>query len=83
MVASMASCISSQPGDTLLSIVNAKEGDDTHTKEYVADILKKEGIKGFFVGMRARFYHVGLIVTIQLFMYDFIKRLCGAGSTGL
>jgi len=82
MAASVLSCISSQPGDMLLSVVNAQEGD-RRTRDFAKDILKNNGFKGFFTGMRARFLHVGLIVTVQLLIYDFVKRLCGIMATGL
>jgi len=82
MVASVLSCISSQPGDMLLSVVNAQEGN-SRTRDYARDILKNNGFKGFFTGMQARFVHVGLIVTVQLLIYDFVKRLCGITATGL
>jgi len=82
MTASVLSCISSQPGDMLLSVVNAEEGDG-RTRDFFKDILKKNGVRGFFVGIRARFVHVGLIVTMQLFIYDIVKRFCGITATGL
>jgi len=82
MAASVLSCISSQPGDMLLSVVNAEEGN-RKTRDYAKDILNNNGFKGFFTGMRARFLHVGMIVTLQLLIYDFVKRLCGITATGL
>ena len=53
------------------------------TIHFIRDIMKEDGISGFFVGMRARFLHVGIIVTMQLLIYDFVKRLCGIPATGL
>lgn len=81
-VASVLSCLSSQPGDMLLSLVNA-HGGNRRTKDIVKDILKSDrGVRGFFVGLKTRLLHVGLIVTIQLFMYDVTKRLFGIAATG-
>ncbi|GKZ01164.1 hypothetical protein MPSEU_001067800 [Mayamaea pseudoterrestris] len=81
--ASILSCVSSQPGDMLLSAVNA-HGSHTGTRHAFRTILKSDkGVKGFFVGMQTRFLHVGVIVTLQLLMYDFIKRICGIAATGL
>jgi len=81
-LASILSCISSQPGDMLLSLINAHEGTKT-TNEFAKDILKsKSGIRGFFVGIEARFLHVFSVVTIQLLLYDFAKRFCGIAATG-
>lgn len=82
MLASILSCISSQPGDMLLSVMNAEKGSKT-TSDFANEIMKENGIPGFFVGIRERFLHVGMIVTIQLFIYDFIKRLVGIAPTGL
>jgi len=81
MAASVLSCVSSQPGDMLLSAVNAHEGDKK-TRDFFREILEEDGVNGFFRGMRARFLHVGLIVTVQLLIYDFVKRLCGIAATG-
>jgi solute carrier family 25 phosphate transporter 3 len=82
-VASVLSCVTSQPGDMLLSLVNA-HGGDRRTRDIVKDILRSErGMSGFFAGFKTRIVHVGLIVTLQLLLYDMIKRLCGIAATGL
>jgi solute carrier family 25 phosphate transporter 3 len=81
---SILSCITSQPGDMLLSLVNAKTGDRRRTRDIVHDILRSErGISGFFVGVKTRFLHVGVTVTLQLLIYDLVKRLCGVAATGM
>ena len=81
-VASILSCVSSQPGDMVLSLVNAHEGN-VHTGDIFRDIMKSEkGFKGFFVGFKTRLLHVGIIVTLQLLIYDYVKRLCGIAATG-
>lgn len=81
--ASVLSCISSQPGDMLLTLINA-HGGKRRTRDIVRDILRSDkGVGGFFVGFKTRLLHVGLIVTLQLLLYDIIKRLCGIGATGL
>ena len=82
MIASVLSCISSQPGDMLLSVMNAHKGKLT-TRDHVKNIMKENGVGGFFVGIRERFVHVGLMVTLQLLIYDFVKRLVGITATGL
>jgi solute carrier family 25 (mitochondrial phosphate transporter), member 3 len=83
ILASIMSCISSQPGDTLLSLVSARQGDRRSTLEIAKEIMGSErGIRGFFVGLNCRLYHVGIIVTLQLVLYDFLKRLCGGIATG-
>lgn len=83
LLASILSCISSQPGDTLLSLVSARQGEQRSTGDIAKDIMRSErGIRGFFVGLNPRLYHVGIIVTLQLVLYDFLKRLCGGIATG-
>lgn len=83
MSAAVLSCISSHPGDMLLSLVNAHEGSK-RTRDFAKDIWKgRSGIGGFFVGIRPRFLHVLVIVTVQLLIYDFVKRLVGIAATGM
>lgn len=82
-LASILSCISSQPGDMVLSLINARAGEQRKTHDVIHDILRSErGIAGFFVGLKTRLLHVGIIVTLQLMMYDLIKQLCGIAATG-
>ncbi|GAX25310.1 hypothetical protein FisN_5Lh399 [Fistulifera solaris] len=82
-VASILSCIASQPGDMLLSLQNANAGERRRTRDIVRDILSSNrGINGFMVGIKTRFLHVGVTVTLQLFLYDSIKQLCGIAATG-
>lgn len=82
VLASLLSCVSSQPGDMLLSLVNA-HGGSRRTRDILRDIRRsKRGLRGFFVGFETRVLHVGIIVTLQLLIYDFVKRLCGIAATG-
>ena len=83
LTTSVLSTICSQPGDMLLSLVNAHEGTK-RTNDFIRDILRdgNGGLKGFFVGTKSRFLHVGIIVTSQLILYDIIKRLVGIAATG-
>ena len=81
--AAVLSCISSHPGDMLLSLVNAHEGPK-RTREFAKEISQgKDGLRGFFVGIKPRFVHVIFIVTVQLMIYDFVKQLVGIAATGL
>jgi solute carrier family 25 phosphate transporter 3 len=81
-MASILSCISSQPGDMLLSLVNAHEGD-MNANDFLKQISRsKRGLRGLFVGTNERFLHVGMIVTIQLMIYDAVKRFVGIAATG-
>ena len=82
-LAGILSCISSQPGDMLLSLVSARQGEFRSTNDIARDIYRSDkGIRGFFVGLNCRIAHVGIIVTLQLVLYDFLKRLCGGIATG-
>ena len=65
----------------VLSVQSAHEGNRS-AMDFARDIKKEMGIKGFFRGMEARFVHVGLIVTVQLLIYDIIKRVVGIVATG-
>jgi solute carrier family 25 phosphate transporter 3 len=81
-IASVLSSLSSQPGDMVLSLVNAHEGD-VKSRDIWNRIMRSErGFRGFFVGAKTRLLHVGIIVTIQLLIYDYVKRLCGIAATG-
>jgi len=82
-IASVLSSLTSQPGDTILSLSCAHDGDKK-TRDICRGIIRSDrGIRGFFVGTRTRLLHVGIIVTIQLLIYDYVKRFCGIGATGL
>ncbi|KAI2508534.1 hypothetical protein MHU86_5933 [Fragilaria crotonensis] len=83
LLTSILSTICSQPGDMLLSLVNAHEGT-LRTNDFIRDILRRKdgGFRGFFVGTKSRFLHVGIIVTSQLILYDIIKRIVGVAATG-
>jgi solute carrier family 25 (mitochondrial phosphate transporter), member 3 len=116
-IASILSCIASQPGDMLLSVINAHEGkqstcdvakqlwrsslsslsqqhddDDDHDDDPNSIVGGRHSRRrrrlrcfrgqAFFVGMNTRFMHVGIIVTMQLLIYDMVKRLCGIAATG-
>ena len=41
------------------------------------DRIDEVGFKGLFIGTKARLLQVGVIVVVQLVLYDFIKQLCG------
>lgn len=83
ILASILSCVSSQPGDMILSLVSAHQGEFRSAKDIAGDVMRSErGFGGFFVGLKCRLYHVGIIVTLQLVLYDFLKRLCGGVATG-
>jgi solute carrier family 25 phosphate transporter 3 len=48
----------------------------------VSKIWGRGGLAEFFVGIQARFVHVGGIITTQLVVYDIVKQLLGLPATG-
>jgi solute carrier family 25 (mitochondrial phosphate transporter), member 3 len=81
-LASVLSTITSQPGDMVLSLVNAHKGDRKANDIFKSILESTYGFRGFFIGFKTRLLHVGVTVTIQLMVYDFVKRLCGIAATG-
>jgi len=83
-LASILACIASNPGDVILTRTYSK--GDGKSNESLADvavaIYEERGVEGIFSGLSARFWHVGLIVTSQLVIYDFLKQLLGLPATG-
>ncbi|GMH93261.1 hypothetical protein TrVE_jg10755 [Triparma verrucosa] len=75
-VSSVLSTLSSHPGDMLLSVVNSSKSK-RKLRTLAREILERDGVKGFFTGLNARFLHVGLIVTVQLVAYDFFRKCFG------
>eukprot|EP00547_Thalassionema_nitzschioides_P000717 CAMPEP_0194216416 /NCGR_PEP_ID=MMETSP0156-20130528/18932_1 /TAXON_ID=33649 /ORGANISM="Thalassionema nitzschioides, Strain L26-B" /LENGTH=303 /DNA_ID=CAMNT_0038945179 /DNA_START=588 /DNA_END=1499 /DNA_ORIENTATION=+ len=82
VLTSVLATLFSQPGDVLLSLVNAHEGNRQRTRHMISDILEASGPAGFFIGTKTRFLHVGIIVTMQLMLYDILKRMVGIAATG-
>ncbi len=81
-LASILSTVTSQPGDMVLSLVNAHKGGRRSSEIFKSILRSPRGFGGFFVGFRTRLLHVGVTVTIQLIVYDYVKRLCGIAATG-
>lgn len=93
--ASILACISSQPGDMILtatykgghghghgSAVSVSENDSTNFFDIIAKIYKERGLGGFYVGIQARLAHVVSIITSQLMLYDVVKVALGLPVTG-
>lgn len=82
-LASILSCISSQPGDVILTDTYKLKGDEGASfSQVVSDLYADQGLGGFFAGITARFFHVGAIITSQLVLYDIIKQMLGLPATG-
>ena len=86
VLAGIAASLSSQPGDTLLSVRNSGSlnaavttadslGADAAVMapESVFDTIIRLGPAGLMTGWRARLVHVTTIVVVQLLVYDSIK----------
>ncbi|EKU20742.1 mitochondrial phosphate carrier protein [Nannochloropsis gaditana CCMP526] len=54
----------------------------TAVVETMREAVQELGLRGLYKGTRARLLHVGMIVTIQLVIYDFVKQLVGLPATG-
>ena len=80
-VASLCACISSQPGDMILT-ETFKGSSGKGFLGIVADINDKGGLPAFFTGTKARIVHVGMIITTQLVIYDIVKQALGLPATG-
>jgi solute carrier family 25 phosphate transporter 3 len=80
LLASVLACLLSHPGDVVLTATY--QGSNKPFSTVVSRILEDRGIEGFFAGLSARFLHVGVIITSQLVLYDFIKQSLGLPATG-
>lgn len=80
-VASIFACISSQPGDMILTeTYKGKSGSGFFG--VIGNIYKSGGVPAFFTGTGARIVHVSSIITSQLVIYDIVKQLLGLPATG-
>ncbi len=81
-VASIFACISSQPGDMILT-ETYKNSSGLGFFGVIKSIYEtKGGVSGFFTGTGARIVHVSTIITSQLVIYDIVKQLLGLPATG-
>lgn len=81
-IASLFACISSQPGDMILT-ETYKSSSKQNFRGVVNSIYQnKGGVSGFFTGTGARIIHVSTIITSQLVIYDIVKQLLGLPATG-
>lgn len=86
-LASIVACLSSHPGDVLLTATykDTDDASDTNDKGFGSTIRKvysDGGFSAFFRGLDARFIHVGCIITLQLILYDQIKIGLGLSASG-
>lgn len=81
-LASVIACIASHPGDVLLTATyNQVDNTSRGLGSTISKVYDDGGIFAFFRGIKARFFHVGCIITFQLVIYDQIKQLLGLPGT--
>ena len=83
IVAALIGAVVSQPGDTLLTMLNQRTRTEISIKSWdtemdpialMAETARDLGIRGLFAGFRARLLHVMTIVVSQLLIYDAVKQ---------
>ena len=79
-LASVFACFFSHPGDMVLTRCYQSKG--LSTADAFRQIYDEHGLGGFLIGIKARFLHVGFIITMQLVVYDIVKRSLGLPATG-
>lgn len=80
--ASILACISSQPGDMILTETYKGSTSGTSVFGIISKIYKQYGLGGFYLGIQARLAHVASIITSQLVIYDILKLALGLPVTG-
>ena len=73
--AAVLSTIASQPGDAILSEVS--RGGEGEGDGSIGHAIDKLGAAGLARGLKARLVQVGVIVTVQLVLYDTLKHAFG------
>jgi len=81
-VASIFACVSSQPGDMILTATYKGTDDGSTFFSVINHIYKQRGLGGFYLGLQARLAHVASIITSQLVLYDIVKAALGLPVTG-
>lgn len=82
-LASIVACLSSHPGDVLLTATyKDSNGDQSDFISTIKKVYHDGGPSAFFRGLNARFLHVGCIITFQLVIYDQIKQALGLPASG-
>lgn len=80
-LASILACLSSQPGDMILTATYRNKTGGGIGK-IISEIYGKHGLAGFFIGVQARMAHIITIITSQLVMYDIIKIALNLPASG-
>ena len=86
--AALPASLASQPGDTLLTLLNKRPYESTEDMDVkgkrilgcareMAILAQELGVRGLFVGWQERLWHVGTIVVVQLLINDAVKHWLG------
>jgi len=83
-LASILACAASHPGDCLLTATYKGVGLSKNKNVFgvVRNLYAQQGLSAFYSGIKARFFHVGTIITSQLILYDIVKQMLGLPATG-
>jgi len=81
-MASILACLSSQPGDMILTKTYKEAGTGKTFFSIVKELNADGGVGAFFTGTGARLAHVISIITSQLMIYDVVKVALGLPATG-
>ncbi|EEU04061.1 mitochondrial substrate carrier family protein [Dictyostelium discoideum AX4] len=73
-ISGLVASLVSHPADTILSKINQEKTDGGATKA-IANIIKRLGVRGLFLGVEARCVMVTTLVTVQFLIYDGLKLL--------
>ena len=83
MLAGVLASLASQPGDTVLSVLNKGRVSGAHAEDggtsiqiarrSAITVASELGAIGLMTGWRARLLHTGSVVFVQLLIYDFIR----------
>ena len=80
--ASILACLSSQPGDMILTETYKGSTSGTNVFGVIKKIYNQYGLGGFYLGTQARLAHAASIITSQLVIYDILKLALGLPATG-
>eukprot|EP00815_Leptocylindrus_aporus_P000527 CAMPEP_0116067676 /NCGR_PEP_ID=MMETSP0322-20121206/11191_1 /TAXON_ID=163516 /ORGANISM="Leptocylindrus danicus var. apora, Strain B651" /LENGTH=976 /DNA_ID=CAMNT_0003554609 /DNA_START=139 /DNA_END=3066 /DNA_ORIENTATION=- len=72
----------SNPADSTISEMK-KAKSDLGPLQTAKKLLEKDGISSLFTGLYLRMFFYSLMVSIQFFLYDFVKYLLGIGTDDL
>jgi len=79
----IVAAVISQPGDTLLSLINREASDMLISVHTFHLVMKRHGLGKLFTGLGARLLLVSCMLGGQFFIYDSLKALVGATSPSL